>query len=55
MNMANQSDKKGPKAGVPYDGDNEAYDGFYFLNMTTPTSVHQRMHLSGGVISGLLV
>ncbi len=30
LNVANQSDTKGPKAGVPYDGDNEAYDGFYF-------------------------
>ncbi len=30
MNTANQSDTKGPKAGVPYDGDNPEYDDFYF-------------------------
>ena len=30
MNVANQSDREGPLAGVPYDGDNPAYDDFYF-------------------------
>ena len=30
MNVANMSDKKGPLAGVPYDGDNPEYDDFYF-------------------------
>ena len=30
MNVANQSDKEGPLAGVPYDGDNPEYDDFYF-------------------------
>ncbi len=30
MNIANQSDKEGPLAGVPYDGDDPKYDDFYF-------------------------
>ena len=30
MNVANQSDTEGPKKGIPYDGDNPAYDDFYF-------------------------
>nr|WP_299381107.1 alpha-L-fucosidase [Allomuricauda sp.] len=30
MNVANQSDREGPMAGVPYDGDDPKYDGLYF-------------------------
>ncbi len=30
LNVANQSDKKGPLKGVPYDGDNPEFDDFYF-------------------------
>ncbi len=30
FNAANQSDQEGPLAGVPYDGDDPAYDDFYF-------------------------
>ncbi|MEM9141464.1 MAG: alpha-L-fucosidase [Bacteroidota bacterium] len=30
LNVANQSDREGPMAGVPYDGDNPEYDGLYF-------------------------
>jgi alpha-L-fucosidase len=30
FNMSNQADKKGPYAGVPYDGNNPEYDDLYF-------------------------
>jgi alpha-L-fucosidase len=43
MNVANQSDTKGPKKGVPYDGDNPEYDDFYFKKHD---DIHQRAALT---------
>lgn len=43
INVANQSDIKGPKKGIPYDGDDPKYDDFYFKKHD---DTHQRAPLN---------
>lgn len=42
FNVANQADTRGPKKGIPYDGDNPEYDDFYHKK-------HDDLHISAPI------